>query len=247
MLRFKDFEALGLRVAAVSDRSDGDCAAAGGEVGFRAFAAACAVDSGSVRVARQVHGKRILAAEDGPWPVGGEPEADGLVTGVSGVPIGVRVADCVPVFLFDPERGAGGLFHAGREGTFAGVAKEGLRALVDGGSRAESVHALIGPSAGPCCYEVSEALAAAWRSHGLPVQGRNLDLWGGNTRQLEGAGVPEGQITNCKICTICDGRFHSHRDSQLGDGRFHPDRGGGRFHSHRGDGEGGRNLALMMI
>jgi len=135
-----------------------------------------------------------------------------MVTDVAGLPLAVFVADCVPVYLFDPQRRATGLVHAGREGTRQQVGPKALHVLTrEFGSRPGDVHALIGPSAGPCCYEVSTAIAQDFARAGLPVRGRHLDLWQANARQLVAAGVPEEQVAISGMCTICDGRFHSYR------------------------------------
>lgn len=230
MLRFKDFEALGLGVAAMSDKSDGDLARIGGDGdGYGSFFAACGVDSGEVVLVHQVHGRRVVVAggQGGDGGSGGAiGDGDGLVTGRAGVPLGIRVADCVPVFLFDPVCGAGGIVHAGREGTFEGIAGEAVEVLSSAlGAVPGRMHALIGPSAGPCCYEVSEEIAKSFHDKGFPIKGRFLDLWRSNVKQLVSGGVPFEQISLCEVCTICDGRFHSYRS----------------------DGGGGRNLALLVI
>lgn len=156
-----------------------------------------------------------------PTPIEGEalfrvsrafPETDVIVTDVPGLPLGVTVADCVPVWLFDPVTQSGGLVHAGRAGTFRNAVGAALESINDAyGADPGNVHALIGPSAGPNAYEVSEEIAKEFAKAGYPVQGRLLDLWEANAMQLERAGVPRSQIDVCGICTITDGRFHSHR------------------------------------
>ncbi len=230
MLRFRDFEALGLRVAAMSERSDGDFARIGGNEGeCESFFGACGVDSGDVVLLTQVHGREIVATDGqggGGKLRGTIGEGDGLVTGRSALPLGIRVADCVPVFLFDPVCGAGGIVHAGRAGTFQDIAGQAVKTLVATlGAVPGRIHALIGPSAGPCCYEVSEVMAKSFQDKGFPTRGRFLDLWRSNVKQLADAGVPAAQISVSEVCTICDGRFHSYRS----------------------DGGRGRNLALMVI
>ena len=233
MIRFSAFESIGVAVAAVSDKSDGDCGSGGtdgaGGLGVRAaLCRRCDVEPGRLVTVRQVHGTRVVVAakthrdkEDGP------PEtADGIVTAAPGLPVAVFVADCVPVYLQAPGRGVGGIVHAGRRGVMANIAGEAVQVLardfaVDPGA----IHALIGPSAGPCCYEVSPALAEAFVRAGLPAEGRHLDLWAANVCQLVAAGVPREQVAVTAICTICDGRFHSYRT----------------------DGGHGRNMALLAL
>ena len=223
MLRFAALEDLGLAVAAISEKSDGDCAHADAR---RQVCQAAGASYERLTLLKQVHGDRVLAVNT---PHGSDPawrEGDGLVTDEGAAPVGVLVADCVPVYLFDPVKRAGGIVHAGRAGTYSRIAQNAVRVLERNyGVRAGDLHGLIGPSAGPCCYEVSVELARAFEERGLPVRQRHLDLWEANVLQLEGCGVPRSQIEAGGICTICDTRFHSHRRN--------PD--------------GGRNLALLSL
>ena len=232
MIHFPELESLGLRVAAMTERCDGDCRTAGPGSPRDACCGVLGVPPESLVCGRQVHGVTIAVAGEearGRGAPGHEtalPATDGLLTALPGLPLAVFVADCVPVFLFAPEAGAAGLVHAGRQGTRANIVGRAVRLLVERlGAAPGGVHALIGPSAGPGRYEVSESLAADWEEAGLPCRGRLLDLWEANRRQLCAAGVPDHQIHLAGICTIEDGRFFSYR---------------------RGD-QTSRNMALLMI
>lgn len=220
MIRFAELERLGVAAAAMSDRSDGDCRAhdPSGEPGRRAFCEALAIDCTEVTVGKQVHGVRVAvvtAGDRGRGSVSGLPafpETDALITQVPGLPIAVTVADCVPVLLFDPVIGAVGIAHAGRAGTLQGIARHTVESMASSfGSNPADLHVMIGPSAGPAAYEVSEALACEFEEAGLPVRGRLLNLWEANAGLLTRAGVLRHQIGVSGICTITDGRFHSHR------------------------------------
>ncbi|MCC6697453.1 MAG: laccase domain-containing protein [Candidatus Hydrogenedentes bacterium] len=220
MIRFAELERLGVAVAAMSDRSDGDCRAhdPSGEPGRQAFCTALGIDCAKVTVGKQVHGTRVVIVAAGDRgrgsAIGHAPfaETDALITGEVGLPIAVTVADCVPILLFDPVTEVIGVAHAGRAGTVQGIARCTVEAMAASfGTNPADVHAVIGPSAGPTSYEVSEELAREFLEAGLPTRGRLLDLWEANAGQLVKAGVPRGQITVSGICTITDGRFHSHR------------------------------------
>ena len=207
-MRFLSLERLGVKVAAISEMSDGDC---GGLAARSAFCAGLDMDAGDLVTGRQVHGIEVAVAgeEDRGRCYAG---TDGLLTDVAGLPLAVFVADCAPVYLVDPVRRAVGLVHAGREGVRQGIAELAARLMVERlGCRNEYIHALIGPSAGPCCYEVSEPMAEQFRALGLPVEGRHLNLWESNALQLAQAGIPRGQIEVSGDCTICGGRFFSYR------------------------------------
>jgi len=144
-------------------------------------------------------------------------EADGQATALRGVGVMVLVADCLPVVL--GSEGAVAALHAGRRGLAAGVLEEGVRALRELGGGGE-IAAVIGPGAGPCCYEVGEEVAAVFASSspaGRRRVGRNLDLPGLARDRLVAAGV--ARIEDVALCTICDASRFSHRREALRAGR----------------------------
>lgn len=104
----------------------------------------------------QVHGAAVHVA-------GGSPEAsrgvkaDALVAKVPGLAVAVRVADCVPVLVADPKTGHVAAIHAGWRGVAQGVVREALTTL--GAEDPTGLCAAIGPSIGPCCFEVGEDVA----------------------------------------------------------------------------------------
>lgn len=208
MIRYPQIERLGAMVAGISERGDGDCAhgAIDRQPRLRVLVS-CGLTSGQLATVRQVHGVKIVQAD-----VSQRPAADGLMTDQPRVALGITVADCVPVYLIAPAHPAIALLHAGREGTRGNIAAAGVAALRAAyGVRPEALHALIGPSAGPCCYEVDDACAEDFRQAGLPTHGRHLDLWEANRQQLIGSGVLPDHIELVRYCTICGGGFYSYR------------------------------------
>ena len=218
MIRFTEFEEAGPRFAFMSDKADGDCGSreeARGNVQALLDRAGCRPER-LVRL-RQVHGCRIVEAGETPGSPGAlPPEADGVITDAPGLALCISVADCAPVLLYDPVTGAAAALHAGREGTFQHIAAAGVKALCTRfGCAPASLHAVIGPCAGPCCYEVSEECAARWRDLGLPARGRNLNLWEANRLQLENAGLFRHNIGLVPHCTVCGGLFFSYRAGEV--------------------------------
>jgi YfiH family protein len=156
---------------------------------------------------RQVHGTIVqrVRAQDGS---GGEAvalDADGHATALRGVGMMVLVADCLPVLLVS--EGAVAALHAGWRGLAEGVLQAGVRAIGELGGGGEIV-ALIGPGAGPCCYEVGAEVHAAFGG-ARRVGARNIDLPALAEERLAAAGV--GRVERVGICTICDTRLYSHR------------------------------------
>jgi YfiH family protein len=145
---------------------------------------------------------------------------DVLITDQPGVPLLLVYADCVPVLIYDPRHRALALAHSGWRGTVLGAVRAAVDALGrEFGSRPARLIAAIGPSIGPCCYEVGDEVADVVRATFprpaglLPVRspGRlHFDLWAANYRWLTAAGVR--QIEVARLCTACHtDEFYSHR------------------------------------
>ncbi|HWX74573.1 MAG TPA: polyphenol oxidase family protein [Solirubrobacteraceae bacterium] len=152
---------------------------------------------------RQVHGTLVVRADEHDDLTGPPVEADGQATSVRHVGALVLTADCLPVALGSPHAVA--MLHAGWRGLAAGVLEEGVRALRELDASDEIV-AVIGPGAGPCCYEVGPEVHSALA--GAERQGP-IDLRGIARQRLLAAGVTE--VRDLGACTICDPRFFSHR------------------------------------
>ncbi|MBB5055747.1 hypothetical protein HDF16_000416 [Granulicella aggregans] len=195
----------------------------------RLIAAVAGGDSTLVTV-RQVHSaKSLVVPEDvsGFFNDQGRAalEADGLMTKVPGVLLGIQTADCVPVLMADTRLRVVAGFHAGWRGTVAGIVEKGIAQMsTDFGSSPENLVAAVGPSIGACCYsvgdEVREAFADRFDYAGELFESRSedlfLDLWEANRRQLLKAGVPEAGIELVGECSGCAGlpgrrRYFSHR------------------------------------
>jgi purine-nucleoside/S-methyl-5'-thioadenosine phosphorylase / adenosine deaminase len=189
---------------------------------------------------KQVHGAAVATALPGrarPWT---RPDADVIVTDDPAVAVGVRVADCVPILLAEDTGTAVAAIHAGWRGMAKRAAIAGINALQkDFGIRPERLVAAVGPSIGPCCYEVGQTTRDAFHAAGHhdamldqwfePRSGGkyHLDLWRATRDQLEGAGILPANIHVAELCT----KTHA-----------------AAFHSYRADGErAGRLLGAIRI
>lgn len=109
----------------------------------------------------QVHGTDIVTVER-PWRREANPKADGMVTKVPGIALGVLAADCAPVLFVEPEAGVVGAAHGGWRGALAGVMEATVAAMVALGARIERIRAGIGPCIGQPSYEVGPEFEAAF-------------------------------------------------------------------------------------
>lgn len=158
--------------------------------------------------------------------------ADAVVTRQRQLPITIYYADCVPVVVVDPVRHAVGLAHAGWRGTVLDVAGATVRAMqLHFGSDAADLHAGIGSSIGPCCFDVGPEVTDAvrerfpqWQESLIQSSNRGtttLDLWELNCLQMMGAGVPRRNIAMSRLCTACrEDLFFSYRRDRRDTGRL---------------------------
>ncbi len=155
----------------------------------------------------QVHGTRVVGAAEHREQMA---EADGLVVHPDldrGTAALLLFADCVPVVLVGEVDTA--VVHAGWRGLLEGVIQQGARAMTG-----PPALAFIGPSIGPCCYEVGADLRArfAARYGSRTVEGDRLDLWSAAEAALGEIGVLPAQVINPRLCTSCQTElFYSHR------------------------------------
>ena len=201
---------------------------------WAAVAASLGVALPRLLLLKQVHGTRVVEARAenaGAWQ---RPEADVIVTSDPELAIGVRVADCAPVLLFDPVANVAAAAHAGWRGTAAGAAAAAVRALGDKfGSRPHDLIAAIGPCLGKCCGEVGPDVLDAFRRGGADAASMHawftagsgdrsfLDLERANRDQLVGVGLDPARVFASGLCTKTHhARLHSYRAAGSGAGRL---------------------------
>jgi len=175
---------------------------------------------------KQVHGAEVVFAEQ----AGFAGRADVIATTRPGLPLAIFTADCLPVVVYDPANGRLAMAHSGWRGTAQAAAQVAARALVSLGGAPARFVAAIGPSIGPCCYEVDRPVIERLEA-GFPDQWRSwvrgtgpgkwmLDLWRANEEQLAMAGLDSERIENVRLCTACRGDlFFSYRRGR-GQGRL---------------------------
>lgn len=172
---------------------------------------AVGADPDGATMAWQRHGANVTRADARGIVTPGTvyDHCDGLWSDEPGRAMLLLTADCMPIAIarVGDGRPALAILHAGWRGLLGGIVGSGVRAL---GSR--GLAAAIGPSIGPCCYEVGPEVADPFReAFGADVvQDGRLDLWTAAERALRAAGVE--QVDRADICTACTpDRFFSHR------------------------------------
>lgn len=144
-----------------------------------------------------------------------ENDADAVILTEPGIPAMVQVADCVPVILYDPEQHVGAVVHAGWRGTAQTITQTVAQRLINEyNATPEHLIAVIGPSIGGCCYEVSDEVASSvaatipntppkqWQTMSTTSGKPYIDLKQVNRLQLQELGVQRIELIGA--CTRCE-------------------------------------------
>ncbi|HTV35500.1 MAG TPA: peptidoglycan editing factor PgeF [Xanthobacteraceae bacterium] len=183
------------------------------------MAAALGVEPPHLLTAYQIHSPDVVVAET-PWTPDARPRADGIVTRLPALAIGVSTADCGPVLFADPQAGVVGAAHAGWRGALAGVVEATVDAMERLGAARHHIRAALGPMIRQSNYEVGQDLISRFAASDpdseaffrpAPRAGHALfDLGGYVAARLRRAGV--GHVEDVGLCTYADpARFFSYR------------------------------------
>ena len=194
-----------------------------GRVNRLRFLEELGVEPSRLLTLEQTHSRDVYRVESSPGDQdrGSPPKADGVVCRAGGPVLGITVADCLPIFLFDPITGAYGLVHSGWRGT--GIVLTAIEEMSVGfGVHPRGLHVLLGPGIRGCCYDVPLGRAHTLRSACGPraVAERDgrfyADLPTANAALLSNVGVARIDIID--MCTSCTPTLGSFR--RQGEGEF---------------------------
>ncbi|NLX60967.1 MAG: peptidoglycan editing factor PgeF [Tissierellia bacterium] len=157
-------------------------------------------------------------------------EYDGIITHLTDVLLITYHADCVPIYFVDKYKKVVGLAHGGWKGTYGNIAGKMIDSMIEYyNSQIEDILVAIGPSIGPCCYEVgkdvSDLFIGRYENFEDIIVNRNekiyLDLWKTNYLQLKEKGVPKENIILANMCTSCNvNKLYSYRKEKGTDKRM---------------------------
>jgi len=135
---------------------------------------------------------------------------DGLITVNHQLFLGVKTADCVPLFFYDSIKKIVAVAHAGWQGTLGNITGNLIEKLEELGSDPQNVYVAIGPHIGGCCYEVTAERAKLFlekfRDPKIAFQNEGkwfLDIGQANKTQLLESGVKLEHIDAPLTCTSC--------------------------------------------
>lgn len=190
---------------------------------IRRLAQAVGFNSENIVDGLQVHGVEIL--DVGYEHIGEKLSGyDGYITNKPDITLCTYHADCVPLFFLDKTKNVIALSHSGWRGTAAKMAYLTVKKMESlYGCDPRDIIAGIGPSIGPCCFQVDSPVVEEFKrsidfsedfiKNDPDCEGKyKIDLWGINEKLITLAGVPKENIEVAKQCTMCGGElFFSHR------------------------------------
>lgn len=202
------------------------------------MAAALSVEPHCLITAYQIHSPQVIVADE-PWLPEARPRADGIVTRVPALAIGVSTADCGPVLFAEPQARVIGAAHAGWRGALAGILEATVAAMERLGAARDKIHVALGPMIHQANYEVGPDLIERFggddRASGsffapAPRAGHALfDLPGYIAARLRRAGLTH--VEDLDACSYADPtRFFSYRRA-----------------THRGESDYGRHLNAIAL
>lgn len=160
------------------------------------------IDPRYLRRAQQIHGNRVALVGDigCSYPVEG---VDGLFCGgVADCCLGIYVADCAAVWVYDTVSGARGLVHSGKQGTAQNIVGELL----------ERMYKTLGVKASDCIAVISPCIR---KPH------YEVDIAEEIHKQLIAAGIKEENIVDSGLNTAEDlNTFYSYRMEKGSTGRM---------------------------
>jgi polyphenol oxidase len=177
------------------------------------FFTALAIDPDRVAISLQVHGVEILEATE----PGRYEGYDALITNVPNLFVGVSVADCVPILVYDQKRRAVAAIHAGWKGTVGELVRLTLDAMQKRyGTKPHDCYAYVGTCIDETSFEVgpevSDQFAPEFKRVDEFTQRMFVNLRSANVRQLTNFGIPTAQIAISSFSTVLNNEdYFSHR------------------------------------
>jgi YfiH family protein len=204
---FKNFEGFKNLKYGISEKSDGAMelaeAVLNGVENRRKFFSRRGIENSQTISPAQTHSDKVVKVGES-HPGKKNFNADGLVTAAYDLFLTVTVADCFPIYFYNPASNIIGLAHSGWRGTAGNIAEQVIKCI--SGNPANLIAAL-GSGIGPCHFEIQKDILPKFAKYPEAIQHRNnkihVDLPAIITRQLLAAGLKSQNIENCGECTFC--------------------------------------------
>ena len=148
---------------------------------------------------------------------------DGLITDNPEIILTLKVADCVPIYLYANKSKIIGLVHAGWRGTIGGIISNSIEKMIQLGADRKEINVFLGPSIGFCCYKVDNDVADYFNSN-AKIKLKDGKWKIGMREQINSMLIkldisPEN-IKMSNLCTFETVDYHSYRRDGINSGRM---------------------------
>lgn len=169
------------------------------------------LDKEWIAYADQVHSNRIRYVTQG----GTYPSTDGLITQVPGLTLGIQVADCAAVLLWDADHRIVAALHAGWRGAAGNIVPRGIEKMIEHGAETPKMKAFVSPCLSLKNFEIGTEVADQFPDQFVDYQSYqkpHVDLKGFLKYQMIQSGIPDSHIEIREECTISEADdFYSYR------------------------------------
>ena len=176
-------------------------------------------DRDQLAIAKQVHGTDVKVIES----PGVYPDCDGLVTDKIGLALGIQVADCAAVLLYEPKARVIAALHAGWRGAISGIINRGIDTILSLQGDPSKLLAYISPCISLKYFEVGDEVANLFPDEFCDYTSfvkPHVDLKGYIRHQLREEGVVDENIQLSNSCTFEDKTYFSYRRERDKAGRM---------------------------
>jgi len=112
-----------------------------------------------------IHSRTVMSSDTAHIPYG--MQCDGIITRTPSVLPVITVADCMPIFIYEPNSACIGVLHSGWKGT--GIVLEAFeKAEKHYGADIGNFRVILGPHIRNCCYTVDEQRARFFQTEFSP-------------------------------------------------------------------------------
>ncbi|KKP93036.1 MAG: hypothetical protein US25_C0030G0006 [Candidatus Moranbacteria bacterium GW2011_GWE1_36_7] len=204
-------------IALMSEREDGSMKLFAGSglnlENRKRFFQKIGISKNKIIAAEIVHGNKVeIVNEASPGMVLG---VDGLIAKSNNVFLSVTIADCIPVYFYEPRQKIIAIVHCGWRGIIDGVIENAMSKILELGSKAEDVNVAMGPGINACHFEIRDDVLEKFSNYSEFIVRRNekifIDLKGIIRKQLSDFNVVTENIEDNRECTMESDRYFSFR------------------------------------
>ncbi len=169
---------------------------------------------------QQVHSSKVKIVDE----PGKILSTDGIISSSKSLVLSIQVADCIPLYLADPENNVIGIVHAGWKGIEKGIVDNSINKMINLGADNKKIIAYIGPSIHQCCFEIRSEVAKKFPSN-FQINGDAnrffMDLQDLTKNLLMRNSISINNIVTSNECTKCNSdKYFSYRKTGSKSGRM---------------------------